>query len=142
MNSYDVRQDWARNDQRHRFFGSFSGKSHWLGAYSFLVTLNSGRAYSITTGMDENFDGSFNDRPNKGVKRNSLRGPSVYTVNLIYSTPTIPYVPLRFNIQVTNLLNNTQINGYGSVITSPFFGMPTSYGAGRSIRLSTSIVSF
>jgi hypothetical protein len=40
---------------------------------------------------------------------------------------------------VRNLLNRSQPRGYGSVLTSPLFGLPTGYTAGRTISLSTSI---
>ena len=58
-------------------------------------------------------------------------------------TPTTPTAPptllhprVTFRVQIQNLLNNTRINGYSGVITSPLFGRPTGYGAGRSIQLS------
>ena len=43
---------------------------------------------------------------------------------------------ITFNVQVQNLLNNTRVNGYSGVITSPLFGTATTWGAGRSITLS------
>jgi hypothetical protein len=46
---------------------------------------------------------------------------------------------VRFQAQVRNLLNRSQPRGYGSVLTSPLFGLPTGYTAGRTISLSTSI---
>jgi hypothetical protein len=47
----------------------------------------SGRSYNLTSGKDENQDQSFSDRP-AGVKRNSLRGPGGYTLNMTYSSPS------------------------------------------------------
>jgi len=47
---------------------------------SFLLTANSGRPYSITTGQDNNGDQVTNDRP-AGILRNSLTGPSTYNVS-------------------------------------------------------------
>ena len=206
QNPYNVRADWARNDQRHRVNTSFSIRPPKAGSFSFTLTATSGRAYSITTGKDENFDQAINDRP-EGVKRNSLRGPGSYVVNLNWSSPAINVrkkkapvgetakggaaVPaasnqdaliqsalsaglppamiqqllssmasqpgaiaggpasaasqptltrpqLTFTVSASNLLNNTRVNGYSGVITSPLFGRPTSYGAGRSITLSLS----
>jgi hypothetical protein len=56
------------------------------------------------------------------------------------ATPTTPPSLLNplitFNVQVQNLLNNTRVNGYGGVITSPLFGRATGWGQGRSITLS------
>ncbi len=85
-NPYDVRSDWAPNDQRHQFQGSFSLRPPKIGNFNFNVNAASGRTYNMTTGKDDNFDQSFNDRP-VGVKRNSLRGPGGYTLNLTYSSP-------------------------------------------------------
>ena len=205
QNPYNVRADWGRNDQRHRVNTSFSIRPPKVGSFSLTLTATSGRAYSITTGRDENFDQSINDRP-EGIKRNSLRGPGSYVMNVNWSSPAINLrkkkaptgeaptgaagVPaasnqdaliqsalsaglppamiqqlltsmasqpgaitsspgasaaaqptllrpqLTFTVSATNLLNNTRVNGYSGVITSPLFGKPTSYGAGRSLTLS------
>ena len=206
QNSYDIRADWARNDQRQRFQSQFSVRPPWIGNFNFIISANSGRTYSITSGRDDNFDQNINDRP-AGVPRNSLRGPSVYTVNLSYSSPplslhkkkpapvkagdpaastgtnaaldslvqsamaaglppaaiqqliaqvsaqpgllngnlgtttpstqpTLMHPNTTLNVNVNNLLNNSRINGYSGVITSPLFGQPTSYQPGRSITLS------
>jgi hypothetical protein len=85
-NLYDVRADWARNDQRHQFQSSFQIRPPKVGSFNFNLSANSGRAYSITTGKDENYDQAFNDRP-LGVKRNSLRAPGGYTLGLTYNSP-------------------------------------------------------
>jgi hypothetical protein len=87
-NLYDVRSDWARNDQRHQFQGSLSLRPPKIGTFNFNLNAASGRSYNMTTGKDDNFDQSFSDRP-AGVKRNSLRGPGGYTLNLTYNSPQI-----------------------------------------------------
>jgi hypothetical protein len=211
QNPYNIRADWARNDQRFRLQGTIQIRPPLVGTFNFNFNTNTGRAYSITSGKDDNLDQSINDRP-AGVERNSLRGPGQYTVNLTWSSPpvnfrrkpkapavesaptgaagapaaaavlspqdqlmqsalaaglplatiqqlimnnpnliaaagtaapTTPTTPpsllhprVTFRVQIQNLLNNTRINNYGGVITSPLFGRPTSYGAGRSIQLS------
>jgi len=207
QNPYDVRADWARNDQRQRFQSTFSVRPPWLGSFNFNISANSGRSYSITTGKDDNFDQSINDRP-AGVPRNSLRGPSAYTVNMNYNSPqlslrkkkpapvaaagaastaastnaalesliqtataaglpaaaiqqliasataqpgllqslglsttsstqpSLMHPATTVNVSIQNLLNNSRMNGYGGVITSPLFGQPTSYQPGRSITFS------
>jgi hypothetical protein len=208
VNLYDVRSEWAQGlDSRHRISGSFSVRPPKAGSYSFNFTANTGRAYSITTGKDDNLDQNINDRP-AGVPRNSLRGPGQYNVNMNYSSPafnlgrkkpapapvagaagaavtattalsaqdqlmqsalaagiplasipqllaaignqpglvgvagtpqeppTLLHPRFTFGVQVNNLLNNTKINGYGGVIGSPFFGKPTGFSGGRTLRLS------
>ena len=59
-----------------------------MDTFNFNFNGNSGRSYSITSGKDDNFDQNINDRP-AGIPRNSLRGPSVYVVNLNYSSPVL-----------------------------------------------------
>jgi hypothetical protein len=46
---------------------------------------------------------------------------------------------VRFQARVNNLLNRTQPRAYGSVLTSPFFGIPTGYTGGRTVSLSMSV---
>ena len=46
---------------------------------------------------------------------------------------------LRFQARINNLLNRTQPRAYGSVVTSPLFGLPTGYTGGRTSTLSTSL---
>lgn len=50
--------------------------------------------------------------------------------------PSLLHPRMTFRVQISNLLNNTRVNNYGSVLTSPLFGRPTSWGQGRSIQLS------
>jgi hypothetical protein len=86
-NSYDLASDWGRsnNDQRHRLQANLQlGYQPW----GFQMRVNpfwsSGRPYNITTGSDNNGDGTINDRP-AGVQRNSGNGPSNYNVNVTFS---------------------------------------------------------
>jgi hypothetical protein len=46
---------------------------------------------------------------------------------------------VRFQARVRNLLNRSQPRAYGSVLTSPLFGLPTGYTGGRTVDLSMSI---
>jgi len=208
QNPYNVRADWARNDQRFRIQGTISVRPPKVGSFNFNFNSNTGRAYTITSGHDDNLDQSINDRP-VGTPRNSLRGPGQYVLNLNYTTapinvrkkkapqvaqaptgaagapaasalspqdqliqsalsaglslasiqqllsqpgiinlggaqgtatPTAPpsllHPRMTITVNVQNLLNNTRVNGYSGVITSPLFGRPTGYGPGRSITLS------
>ncbi len=83
MNNYALRSEWGRSpeDTRHRFFtgagfslpGGFNVNSN--------VNFNTGRAYNITTGRDDNGDTVINDRP-AGVPRNSGIGPRNMVVNM------------------------------------------------------------
>jgi hypothetical protein len=49
--------------------------------------------------------------------------------------PSLLHPRVNLRVVVNNLLNNTRVNGYSGVITSPLFGKPTGYGQGRTIQL-------
>ena len=78
----------AQNDVRHRF-STFFGAG-WLKNFNANLNINyaSGSPYTIRTGLDDNGDQIFNDRP-AGVGRNSLRGASSFTLGgfFIYNIP-------------------------------------------------------
>lgn len=129
---------------------------------NFRVRANTGRLYSLRSGRDLNGDQSTRDRP-IGVSRNSEVGPGSWTLDMTLtkdirmgggSTGAEPGgrggrggrgggradVPrVRFQARVNNLLNRSQPRGYGSVVTSPLFGLPTGYTGGRTINLSMSV---
>jgi hypothetical protein len=82
-NSNDPDADWgpAADDIRHRLFAM----ANFPLPYNVRVGLNmrfmSGRPYNITTGLDDNGDTVFNDRP-AGVSRNSARAAGQFTADL------------------------------------------------------------
>jgi hypothetical protein len=86
VNQYDWRSEWALSsfDARHRMIGNVSLRMPRTTTLSFLVTANSGRPYSLTTGLDNNGDQATNDRP-AGVARNSLTGPGSYNVQMNFT---------------------------------------------------------
>jgi hypothetical protein len=47
---------------------------------------------------------------------------------------------LQFNVSANNLLNNTQLQGYSGVMTSPLFGKPTGAAPGRSVTAGLGIL--
>ena len=114
---------------------------------------SSGTPYNLTTGTDNNGDGSFNDRPSFA----SVAGTGVYsthfgllTTNVVNgSVPrnfgTLPWVahvdmnlartislgdrtsrPLSItvNARAANLLNHTNVTAVGTVVSSPNLGQP------------------
>jgi carboxypeptidase family protein len=70
----------APNDIRHRFSAFFG--AGWLKNFNANLNLNysSGSPYTIRTGLDDNGDQIFNDRP-AGVGRNSLRGDGAFNLS-------------------------------------------------------------
>jgi len=72
-------------DQRHRLVVSGWYALPWRITLGTLTTLASGRPFNVTTGVDNNADGSFADRPalNGGVIARDLgKGTPLYDVSL------------------------------------------------------------
>jgi carboxypeptidase family protein len=152
----------AANDIRHRASLTFNNQIVRNLLLGFWVNAQSGGAYTLRTGTDDNGDLVFNDRP-AGVGRNTLRMPAQYTLNtqIGYSfafgkiaTPQPPGIGVfgggasatvrtveqsnvhyRLNVflQVQNLTNRANYQGYSGVLTSPFFGRPTTVSAMRKV---------
>jgi hypothetical protein len=133
-----------------------------LSAYLYW-NFQSGSVYTVRTGLDDNGDLIFNDRP-IGVGRNTLRGAAQSGLNgqLAYSIPirkrigTLPpgiqvsnnngnisvnqftdaaRYRVTFRIDFQNLTNHDNFAGYSGVLTSPFFGEPTRVNNPRRIDL-------
>jgi hypothetical protein len=64
-NNYDVSDEYGRSsaDVRHRFVLGGSVEAPWGLRLNPFVTAFSGRPFNITTGLDNNGDTQFNDRP-------------------------------------------------------------------------------
>ena len=75
-NNYDLAAEWGRIPTPvHQFNASVNTRLP-LGLFlTGVVTANSGRAYTITTGRDNNNDTNVNDRP-PGGKRARILPPS------------------------------------------------------------------
>jgi len=82
MNSLNPDAEWgpSRQDIRHRVQGQMNMPLHWGIRANGNVTVQSGSPYTITTGLDANHDGVFNERP-AGVTRNSAHGETTWTVS-------------------------------------------------------------
>ena len=77
--------DWARsdNDRRNKFdlLGTFEPSS--LFSLGVALQAYSGKPVNVTTGLDSNGDGVFNDRLNGGLApRNSLHGPGLLNLDV------------------------------------------------------------
>jgi hypothetical protein len=153
--SADLSGEWgpSRQDIRHRF-STWVATDLWANLkISGSLRAQSAAPYTITTGFDANGDGIANERPS-GVGRNSVRGASSTNLDLTltwgrwfgqHATEEPPAVPdpanaiVRFEIfaRATNVLNTVNPLGFSGVLTSPFFGRPTSAAAARRIVLGT-----
>jgi hypothetical protein len=134
----DVNQldaEWADSllDQRHR--GVLSG---WTRVpFGFTVggvfTAASGRPFNITTGVDNNGDGSNADRPvidGRVIDRNAGRGDSVYDLTLFVERDfPIGGSTLGLRAEVYNVTDHENVVGYNGVYGNgadplPTFGQP------------------
>ena len=110
----------------------------------FRVEGSTGSPYNVTTGLDNNGDLIFNDRP-AGLGRNAVRTASQITAGLNVSY-LIPLGPSRagddearyrlgFTVQIGNLTNRYNYSGYSGVMTSPFFLQPTAVNNPRKVDI-------
>jgi hypothetical protein len=79
FNPYDLTDEWGVSGRDRRLSTSLNLR---FVPQEMTLTINpgwqAGRPYTITSGRDENGDGSSNDRA-AGYKKNSERGPSTFT---------------------------------------------------------------
>jgi hypothetical protein len=165
-------EEWgpASGARRHRLSIVSRVEPHAGVQIGLTVRAESGAPYTMTTGLDGNDDGLFNDRP-EGIGRNSLWGEGLMRVDLRASwqigigaaagagrgaaaqpqsgdTPrdgrrgavrSSPLLMAEIYLNASNLLNAVHPTRYSGVLTSPFFGQPTSAGAARRFELGTRI---
>ena len=143
--------DWARsdNDRRNKFdlLGTFEPSS--LFSLGVALQAYSGKPVNVTTGLDSNGDGVFNDRPNGGLApRNSLHGPGQLNldVNVAHDfrfkkdKKDGPVLTAALNI--FNILNHPNYVTYIGVLgpdggpRNPNFGLPASAYPGRRFQLN------
>jgi hypothetical protein len=155
------RPDWqssgalVESDLRFPFKLLLSTQAYW----------HYGTPYNLTTGVDANGDGTFNDRPSYA----STTGDGTYrtpfglmTVNAVNgdvprNLGTMPVVvhmysnlsrafefgdkdhvrTLTFNARAVNLLNHTNVTAVGTVVSSSSLGQPLAAEAARRIELGT-----
>jgi hypothetical protein len=143
-NNYDLAAEWGRIPTPvHQFNASVNTRLP-LGLFlTGVVTANSGRAYTITTGRDNNNDTNVNDRP-PGGERFGERGPAFYRVDFNMSKAFffgaarsgggVARTNVNVFVNMTNAFNWTNLNNPSGVMTSPNFGKSTSAESPREIE--------
>ena len=143
--------DWARsdNDRRHKFdlLGTFEPSS--LFSLGVALQAYSGKPVNVTTGLDSNGDGVFNDRPNGGLApRNSLHGPGQLNLDVNvahdfhFKKEKKDGPMLTAALNVFNILNHPNYVTFIGVIgpdggpRNPNFGLPASAYPGRRFQLN------
>lgn len=143
MNSYDPRADWGRAGftPRHRYGFTVNAQV----PFGMLVTMSgaghSGIPYNITTGGDDNEDQNTNDRP-AGVARNSGNGPRFFNVDMTLSKTFRPggvlggrNAQMSVYANMNNAFNIVNLRNPSGVMTSQYFGIPTSAADARDIEI-------
>ncbi|HUK33633.1 MAG TPA: hypothetical protein VLV86_06970, partial [Vicinamibacterales bacterium] len=119
------------NDAHHRFGGNFTQPlfNRRIGLSTYWQ-FASALPYTITTGIDTNGDGIFNERPD-GVSRNSARGFAQFYqgAHVGWNLPkgvAPPGTPAKYRMQIwveaDNLFNRVNRTAISGVLTSPYFG--------------------
>ena len=127
---------------RHFVNGSLNAQLPGGVFLSENLSAASGRFYTITTGNDDNQDGTKNDRP-PGVGRNGATGPARLTFDLNVSKAFFlggaGSAGTRKNVNVftniTNMFNRVNYGIPSSVLSSDNFGKYTSASDPREVEI-------
>jgi len=155
--------EWApsNNDIRHRANLQYNNQIIKNLGISLGFNMSSGTPYTIRTGLDNNGDLIYNDRPD-AIGRNTLRADGRFNMNMFVNynwsfgppsggPPGIGVMvnggnaevrtfdaPPRFRIglflEAQNLTNHANYTGYSGTMTSPFFRTPTAVVQTRRVQ--------
>jgi len=140
MNNYDPEADWGRSgfSARHRYNFTVNSRAPFGVLLTLSGTGHSGFPYNITTGRDDNGDQNTTDRP-AGVARNSANGPRFFNANATISkTITLggrQGRQLSVYANIDNAFNLVNLRNPSGVMTSRYFGIPTSAADARDVEL-------
>ena len=147
-NNYDLRPEWGRSDydRRHQFNFIGTYDLPWGLRMGAATRVASGIPFNITTGLDNNGDTVFNDRP-PGVTRNTGHGPGYANVDLRFGKTFRlngrDHNPEQFELAADafNVLNHVKYRNFVGIQTSSFFGRPdNSADPARRLQLSLKFV--
>ena len=164
----DLEQEWgvAPGDVRHRMIVQLSSQFLRNFNTSWLVNMASGTPYTLQTGLDDNGDLIFNDRP-AGVARNTLRAPRQVSLNAnfnysftfgrqavtpgqitgisivngvpqaqTFAAPQTGRYRVGISVNAQNLTNRANYIGYTGVMTSRLFGQARDVSNPRRFDIS------
>ena len=144
MNNYDPGADWGRAgfNQRHRYSFTVNAQAAFGTMFTVDAFGHSGNPYNITTGLDDNEDQNTTDRP-AGVPRNSANGPRFFNVNMTLSKTfglrraagSGAGAQLSVYANMNNAFNIVNLRNPSGVLTSEYFGIPTSASQARDVEI-------
>jgi hypothetical protein len=122
-------------DQRHRFVLSGSVRLPYDVAVGGVVTAASGYRYNITTGVDNNGDGSNSDRPvidGAVIGRNAGHGDPIYSADVFAERRFLLRAKRNVSARVEafNVFNRANVAGYNGVYGNLAAGLPASSAFG------------
>lgn len=127
------------SDVRHQFVGNGSAELPLRVRLGLVLTAHGGSPYTVITGVDNNRDGTINDRP-AGVSRNSERGAGFLQLNARAARPfRIGRVRLDLIAEAFNLTNRANWTAYDGVQASTTFGRPHAASIARQIQLGARV---
>ena len=166
--SGDLEQEWgvAGGEVRHRMIVQLSSQFLRNLTTSWLLNVASGAPYTLQTGLDDNGDLIFNDRP-AGVARNTLRAPGQVSLNAnvnysftfgraaatpgqitgisivngvpqaqTFAAPQTGRFRVGISVNAQNLTNRANYIGYTGVMTSQLFGQARDVANPRRFDIS------
>lgn len=169
--SANLAAEWGPSmfDRRHNLHATVTSSAlrNMTARFSFGGT--SAAPLNIRTGIDDNGDLVFNDRP-AGIGRNSARTTATWnsSANLTYNftlgkkqvttgggvqimgspagltvnpsaAQSTPRYRLSVSLNVNNVFNQPVYSGFSGIMTSPYFLQPTSASGVRRVTVNTSM---
>ena len=144
-NQYSLAGEWSRSDFDVRHTLSLSGtlQASKLFDVGVVLSMRSGRPYTMTTGTDDYNDGLANARP-LDVPRNSLQGAGAATLDLRWNKAfALPFAKggskkdrprASLSLDAFNVLNRVNFQQFVGDLSSPFFRQPIGAGPARRIQ--------
>jgi len=169
--SVNLADEWGPSafDRRHNAFVNVTSSALRNLSARFSFGGSSAPPLTIRTGVDDNGDLIFNDRP-AGVGRNSARTRATWnsSANFGYSftlgkkqvtsgggvqimgspagltvnptaAQTTPRYRLNVSLSIQNLLNQATYTGFSGIMTSPFFLKPTGATGWRRVTVNANV---
>jgi hypothetical protein len=123
------------NDSRHRLAANMAVDLPYAFRIAGILTARSALPYNITTGLDNNGDTFFTDRPS-GVGRNSARGDPFWQTDIrIARTFRLRRMRIEALGEIFNLANHRNWIANLGDMSSKQFGKPTAAAGAREIQL-------